>query len=135
MASIIKIDHIAIAVADLPQGQRFWHEVLGLKLAHAGRVPDEGVDVAFLPVGDSAVELLQPFEANGVAKFLEKRGPGIHHVCFEVDDIAGMMAQLTAADIPLLSPTPRVTPEGKQFVFIHPKGTGGVLVELYELPK
>ncbi len=134
MATITKINHIAIAVSDLAQSRRFWHDVLGLTLDHAGRVADEGVDVAFLPVGDSAVELLHPFEENGVAKFLEKRGPGIHHVCFEVDDIEGMMAQLVSAEIPLLTPTPKVTPEGKKFAFIHPKGTGGVLVELYELP-
>lgn len=131
---ITKINHIAIAVSDMAAGRHFWHTLLGLPLDHAGRVADEGVDVAFLPVGESAIELLQPFEDNGVAKFLEKRGPGIHHICLEVDDITAMLAQLTQAGVPLLNATPKVTPEGKKFAFIHPKGAGGVLVELYELP-
>lgn len=132
--TIKRIDHIAIAVDDLAAGQRFWHDILGLPLGHVHRVDAEGVDVAFLPVGESALELLRPFEENGVMKFLQKRGPGIHHVCFETDDIAGMLARLQAAEIPLITPEPLTGANGQQYAFVHPKGTGGVLVELYQLP-
>lgn len=132
---IKNINHIAIAVNDLEAGQRFWHELMGLSLDHVARVEDEGVDTAFLEVGGSAVELIYPFEENGVSKFLEKRGPGIHHLCFEVDDIEAMLAKLRSAEIPLINETAKVGAGGKKFAFIHPKGTGGVLVELYELPQ
>jgi methylmalonyl-CoA/ethylmalonyl-CoA epimerase len=132
--SIKRIDHIAIAVSDIEAGKTFWHDILGLPLAHAGRVEAEGVDVAFLPVGASALELLQPYEMNGVQKFIDKRGPGIHHVCFEVDDIAAMLARLRAAGIPLINEEPVAADDGKLYAFVHPKGTGGVLVELYQLP-
>ena len=132
---IKKIDHVAIVVPELEQATNFWVTILGLPLDHVAQVPDEGVDVAFLPVGESSVELLQPTdEAGGVARYLQKRGPGIHHICFEVDDIEATLAQLKAAEVPLINQVAKVNPEGKKFAFVHPKGTGGVLVELYELP-
>lgn len=132
--TIKRIDHIAIAVDDMAAGRAFWHTVLGLPLADEHHVAAEGVDIAFLPVGASALELLKPFEKNGVQKFLDKRGPGIHHVCFEVDDIDAMLAQLRDAGVPLINETAQVNYAGKRYAFVHPKGTGGVLVELYELP-
>lgn len=132
---IKRIDHIAIVVPDLEAGTGFWAEALGLPVERIEAVPDEGVDVAFLPVGESEVELLQPTdEESGVARFLEKRGPGLHHICFEVDDIAATLERLRAANVPLINEQPKTGSSGKKFAFIHPKGTGGVLVELYELP-
>jgi len=132
---IKRIDHIAIVVSDLEAGTGFWAEALGLPVERIEAVPDEAVNVAFLPVGESEVELLQPTDAeSGVARFLEKRGPGLHHICFEVDDITATLDRLRAANVPLINEQPKSGFGGKKFAFIHPKGTGGVLVELYELP-
>jgi methylmalonyl-CoA/ethylmalonyl-CoA epimerase len=130
---ITRINHIAIALNDLETGQAFWHDVLGLPVAARHREAQEGVDVAFLPVGESNIELLAPFEQNSIAAFIEKRGAGMHHICLEVDDIEGMMARLREAGVRLLNETPRTSAHGHRFVFIHPKSTGGVLVELYEV--
>lgn len=131
---IKSINHIAIVVPDLEAGKRFWVEAMGLTLDHVAHVPTEGVDVAFLPVGEAEVELVQPLdEDSGVARYLQKRGPGIHHICFEVDDIEAQLARLQAAGIELINKTPRVTSDGKLYAFVHPRSTGGVLVELYEL--
>lgn len=129
----IKLNHIAIAVSDMEASTHFWHTLMGLPLARVTRVPAEGVDVAFLHSGDSEIELLAPYEDNGVARFLEKRGPGIHHICLEVADIEAKLAALRAAGVALLNETPRVTPDGKRYAFVHPRSAGGVLVELYQL--
>ena len=130
---IKKIDHIAVVVPDLEEARRFWVEALGLKVERVDSVPEEAVDIAFLPVGDSEIELLQPTDPeSGVAKYLAKRGAGMHHLCFEVDDIDATLDRLRAAEIPLITETAKVS-EGKKYAFVHPKGTGGVLVELYEL--
>lgn len=130
---IKRINHIAIALPDLAAGQKFWVEALGLTLDHVTHVPAEGVDAAFLSVGDSEIELLQPLDGEGgVAKFLQKRGTGIHHICFEVEDIEKMLQELKRAGIPLINETPRINPDGKQYAFLHPKGTGGILIELYQ---
>lgn len=112
----------------------FWVDTLGLPLAHVEHVPDQDVDVAFLPSGASEIELLEPLGQNsGVARFMKKRGPGIHHICFEVDDIEAMLARLKAAHVPLINEEPAIGTGGKKIAFIHPSGTDGVLVELYEL--
>ena len=132
---IKKVDHIAVVVPDLDAALKFWVEAFGLALERVESVPREGVDVAFLPVGDSEIELLQPTDPeSGVARYLEKRGPGLHHLCFEVDDIDATLARLKAAEIPLITETAVAGDDGKKYAFVHPKGTGGVLVELYELP-
>lgn len=131
---IKNINHIAIIVPDLDGALNFWEGALGLKLSRTESVPEEGVDVAFLPVGDSNVELLRPTVADtGVARFLEKRGPGIHHMCFEVDDIEATLGQLRARDIQLINEQPVEGHGGRKYAFVHPKSTGGVLVELYQL--
>ena len=131
---IKNINHIAIIVPDLEGAVAFWEGALGLKLARTESVPEEGVDVAFLPIGGSNVELLKPTVADtGVARFLEKRGPGIHHMCFEVDDIAAMLDQLRAHNVQLINEQPQVGHGGRKYAFVHPKSTGGVLVELYQL--
>ena len=131
---IKNINHIAIIVPDLEGAVAFWEGALGLKLARTESVPEEGVDVAFLPVGDSNVELLKPTVADtGVARFLEKRGPGIHHMCFEVDDIEATLAQLRDHNVQLINEQPQEGHGGRKYAFVHPKSTGGVLVELYQL--
>ena len=131
---IRKISHIAIVVPDLDEALGFWVETLGLPLAHVEHVPDQDVDVAFLPSGASEIELLEPISrGSGVARFLQKRGPGMHHICFEVDDIEAMLAKMKAAGVPLINEEPTIGTGGKKIAFVHPKGTGGVLVELYEL--
>ena len=131
---IKNINHIAIIVPDLEGAVAFWEGALGLKLARTESVPAEGVDVAFLPVGESNVELLKPTVADsGVARFLEKRGPGIHHLCFEVDDIEATLAQLRDRNVQLINEQPQEGHGGRKYAFVHPKSTGGVLVELYQL--
>jgi methylmalonyl-CoA/ethylmalonyl-CoA epimerase len=131
---IKKISHIAIVVPELDAAMNFWVETLGLPLAHVEHVPDQDVDVAFLPSGESEIELLEPIgQESGVARYLQKRGPGLHHICFEIDDIEAMLARLKAAGVPLINEEPTIGTGGKKIAFVHPKGTGGVLVELYEL--
>ena len=131
---IKNINHIAIIVPDLEGAIAFWEGALGLKLARTESVPEEGVDVAFLPIGGSNVELLKPTVADtGVARFLEKRGPGIHHMCFEVDDIEATLEQLRARNVALINERPQEGHGGRKYAFVHPKSTGGVLVELYQL--
>jgi methylmalonyl-CoA/ethylmalonyl-CoA epimerase len=131
---IKKIDHIAILLPDLAGGTRFWLEALGLPLEKTENVPEQQVKIAFLPVGDSHIELLQPTDdTSGVATYLQKRGPGLHHICLEVDDIEETLSRLKEANIPLIDEEPKTAKDGKKLAFIHPKGTGGVLVELYEL--
>ncbi|MCZ7670983.1 MAG: methylmalonyl-CoA epimerase [Chloroflexi bacterium] len=131
---IKKVDHIAVVVEDLAEARRFWVDALGLTLDRVDSVPAEAVDIAFLPVGDSEIELLQPTDPeSGVAKYLAKRGAGLHHLCFEVDDIEAVLDRLRAAAVPLITETAKVAADGKKYAFVHPKGTGGVLVELYQL--
>lgn len=131
---IKKINHIAIVVPELEAGKSFWADVLGLTVSHEEHVVDQEVDVAFMPVGESDIELLHPLnDESGVAKFMQKRGPGIHHICLEVDNLRKMLNKLKAADVPLIDEQPRSGAGGHQVAFIHPKGTGGVLVELVEL--
>lgn len=132
----IKINHIAVVVPDVPAALDFWQRALGLSLSHTERNEAEEVEIAFLPVGDSEIELIAPTTGDsGVAKFLANRGPGLHHICIEVDDIAASMAQLAAEGAQLINESPRPRDDGTQYAFVHPKSTGGVLVELYELPK
>lgn len=130
---ILKINHVAMVTPDLEEGMGFWAEALGLPVAAQRREEREGVDIAFMPVGESEIELIAPFEDDtGVAKYLAKRGPGMHHICFEVADLDAALARLRAHQVPLIDETPRTNAAGVRMVFIHPKGTGGVLVELYE---
>jgi methylmalonyl-CoA/ethylmalonyl-CoA epimerase len=130
---IKKINHIAIVTPDLDGATPFWAEALGLTVAHREYVADQAVNVAMLPVGESAIELLQPTDdTSGVARFMEKRGPGIHHICLEVEDLDAALDRLKAAAVPLINEEPTIGAGGRRMAFIHPKGTGGVLVELYE---
>ena len=136
MATIKRVDHIAVVVADIESSLGFWRDALGLELAHIEDVPDQKSLVAFLPVGESEIELVRPTtDDSGVAKYLQKRGPGMHHISLEVDDIAGMLAQLKAKGVRLINETPVLGAGGKQIAFIHPESTSGVLVELYQQPE
>ena len=133
MAKLKKINHVAVVVADVDESLKFWRDALGIELHHVEDVPSQKAMVAFLPVGDSEVELVKPTtDDSGAAKFLAERGGGMHHLCFEVDDIVEMLAELKTKGVRLIDEEPRVLP-GRKMAFIHPKSTGGVLVELYEV--
>ena len=130
---IKRIDHIAILLPELDSGTGFWAEALGLPIEKTEHVAQQKVNIAFLPVGESHIELLEPTdEESGVAAYLQKRGPGLHHICLEVDNIEETLTRLKEANIPLIDEQPIVDKNGKKLAFIHPKGTGGVLVELYQ---
>ncbi len=129
------INHIAVVVPDVDGALTFWRDALGLELERVEEVPEQESLVAFLPTAGSEVELIKPTtETSGVAKYLAKRGPGMHHLCFEVDDIEAMLAQLKEKGIELIDQQPRTMKDGKKLAFVHPRSTGGVLVELYQLP-
>ena len=133
MPKIKKINHVAIAVSDVESSLHFWRDALGLAVDHIEDVPSQKATVVFIPVGESEVELVRPTsEDTGVAKFLAERGGGMHHLCFEVDDIASMLEELKGKGVRLINETPLELP-GRKMAFIHPKSTGGVLVELYEI--
>ena len=133
MPKINKINHIAIAIADIDGALGFWRDALGLDVDHIEDVPSQKAVVAFLPCGDSEVELVKPSaEDTGVAKFLAERGGGMHHLCFEVDDIDAMLAQLKTKGVRLINEV-AVQLLGRKMAFVHPKSTGGVLVELYQI--
>jgi len=133
MAKVTKVNHVAIAVPDLDDSLSFWRDALGLELSHIEDVPSQKAAVAFFPVGDSEVELVNPSNPDtGVAKFLAERGGGMHHLCLEVDNIDEMLASLKEKGVRLINETPQVLP-GRKMAFIHPKASGGVLVELYEI--
>jgi methylmalonyl-CoA/ethylmalonyl-CoA epimerase len=135
MAKMKKVNHIAVAVPDIEEALKFWRDAMGIDVNHVEDVPSQKSKVAFLPVGDTEVELVQPTsDDSGVAKFVAEKGGGMHHLCFEVDDCAATMAELKAKGIRLLNEEPNVLP-GRKMAFIHPKSTGGVLVELYEITK
>jgi methylmalonyl-CoA/ethylmalonyl-CoA epimerase len=134
MPKIKQINHVAIVVEDMEKSLGFWRDALGLELHELRDVPAEASQVAFLPVAGSEIELVQPTtDDSGIAKYLAKRGPGMHHVCLEVDDIEGMMALLKGKGVMLINEEARVATDGKKYAFIHPKSTGGVLVELYQI--
>lgn len=131
-----KIDHIALVVEDIEEALEFWHEALGLDLSHVEDVPSEHSVVAFLPARESEVELVKPTDdKSGIARYLKKRGPGMHHICFEVYDIEDTMAHLKGKGVRLINQTPEIGTGGKKIAFIHPSSTHGVLVELYQLTR
>ncbi|MEW6241135.1 MAG: methylmalonyl-CoA epimerase, partial [Chloroflexota bacterium] len=133
MANITRINHVAVVVEDMDEALAFWRDALGIELHELRDVPAEKSQVAFLPLAGSEVELVLPTtDDSGLAKYLAKRGPGMHHLCLEVDDIEGMLAQLKAKKIRLINESPRTAADGKKYAFIHPESTGGVLVELYQ---
>ena len=135
MTSVKRINHIAIVVDEIEDALRFWRDALGLKVARVEDVPDQDSVVTFLPVGNMEIELVEPAsDESGIARYLNKRGPGIHHICFEVDDIKASLESLKASGVRLINSEPVIGTSGKMFAFIHPESTHGVLIELYELP-
>ncbi|MBK6791640.1 MAG: methylmalonyl-CoA epimerase [Anaerolineales bacterium] len=134
MPQIKAINHVAVVVEDMEKSLAFWRDALGLTLHELRDVPAEKSQVAFLPLAGAEIELVMPTsDDSGIAKYLAKRGQGMHHLCLEVDDIAGMMMQLRSKNIRLINEEPRTAADGKRYAFIHPESTGGVLVELYQV--
>ncbi len=132
---IRKVDHLGIAVRSIDESLRFWELALGLELRGRETVASEGVEVAFLPAGETSIELLQARDSeSAVSRFLEKRGPGIHHMTFAVDDVHGMLERLAGLGVTMLDAVPRPGAGGSRVAFLHPRSTGGVLVELVQHP-
>lgn len=133
---LLRLNHIGIAVQDINDALKFFERALGMKLEHVASEEGGKTDVAFLPIGESEIELVQTHDPeSGLGKFLTKRGEGIHHICFEVDDIRAAMARLQENGAQLIDETPRVNASGMQYAFIHPKSAHGVLIELYQKPQ
>lgn len=127
---IKRLDHVSIVVRNLDEGLKTFEGLLGVKHSHIREVPDQGIKAAMIMVGGVEIELIEPVNPeSGVAKFLEKRGEGIHHVCFEVDDIDKELQSLASRGIELIDKQSRKGLAG-QIGFVHPKSTRGVLVEL-----
>jgi methylmalonyl-CoA epimerase len=131
----MKIDHIGIATNAIDGSVDFWRETLGLEAGEIEEVSQQKVRVCMLPVGESQVELLEATSADSpISKFLEKRGQGIHHIAFRVDDIRGMLAEMKRKGARLIDEEPRTGAGGCLVAFIHPSSTGGVLLELVQRP-
>ena len=131
MLNIKKIDHIGVAVKNIEEAAGFWQGTLGLKITGVETVEAQKVKTAFLPTGDSEIELLEATDAeSAIAKFIENKGEGIHHLALRVDDIEAALAFLSAQGIRLIDQTPRQGAGGAKISFIHPKAAGGILLEL-----
>jgi methylmalonyl-CoA/ethylmalonyl-CoA epimerase len=127
------IDHIGIAVKTIEQAGKFYTDVLGLKIQDIENVADQKVNVAFIPITDSEVELLESTQADGpVAKYIDARGEGVQHIAFRVENIEKALAELKAKGVRLIDQEPRKGAGGAKIAFIHPKETNGVLVEICE---
>ncbi|MCC6501012.1 MAG: methylmalonyl-CoA epimerase [Anaerolineales bacterium] len=134
MPHVKQINHVAVVVDDMDKALSFWRDALGLDLHELRDVPAEKSQVAFLPLHGAEVELVRPTsDDSGIAKYLAKRGAGLHHLCLEVDDIEAMLKQLKAKGVRLINEEPRVAADGKKYAFIHPESASGVLVELYQI--
>ena len=130
---ILKIDHLGIAVNSIEDGKNFWTDALGLEFEGSETVEEQKVTTAFFPVGESEVELLESTAPDGpIAKFLEKKGPGIHHIAFRVENVEEALAELKEKGIRLIDEKPRMGAGGAKIAFLHPKATNGILVELCE---
>jgi methylmalonyl-CoA/ethylmalonyl-CoA epimerase len=127
------LNHVAIAVKDLEKSIPLWRDALGLELAEIETVEDQQVRTAIFGHGMGRIELISPTaEGTGVAKFLEKRGEGLHHICIEVENIEAAIAALKERGAPMIDQTPKIGAGGAKIAFVHPRGTGGVLLELRE---
>jgi methylmalonyl-CoA epimerase len=125
------IDHVGIAVKSIDEALNFWESSLGVKCSGRETVEDQKVTTAFLPIKESEIELLEATsEESPIAKFIEKRGEGIHHLALRVDDLEACLAELKAKGVKLIDETPRRGAGGAMIAFIHPKATGGILLEL-----
>jgi len=130
---VIKINHIGLATAGIEDALRVFGEGLGLEVTGSEDIEGDMTRVTFAPLGESRLEFLEPIDGEGpVQKFLEKQGPGIHHICLEVEDLPGMLARLRSLGVELVDEQPRPGAHGTQVAFVHPKSANGVLVELVE---
>jgi len=129
----MKIDHLGIAVRSISDSLGFYQDALGLELTQTEAVDNQGVNVALLSVGESRIELLEPFsEETPVGRFIARRGEGLHHICYEVDDLTTKLEELRSRGVRLLDGYPRRGAEGKMVAFLHPASAHGVLVELVQ---
>jgi methylmalonyl-CoA/ethylmalonyl-CoA epimerase len=127
----MKIDHLGIATKSIAESLKFWQDSLGLENVHTEVVEEQKVRVAMLPIGESRIELIEPTSPDSpIAKFLEKRGGGIHHIAVEVENIVESLAKLKENGAKLIDETPRIGAEGCLIAFVHPQSTNGVLLEL-----
>lgn len=132
---IKRIDHIAIVVESIAAAATFYEDALGITMTGVEEVAAEEVKIAFLPIGESEIELLEPLNPeSGVGKFLANKGQGMHHICLEVDDIDAAVERMKVEGVRMLSDAPKSHPDGKRYIFAHPKDAFGVLIELYQLP-
>ncbi len=132
----MKIDHVGIAVQSIAESLGFYTRMLGLECTNRETVVEEGVHVAVLPIGESRIELLEPTSPSSpIARFLERRGEGLHHICIEVKDLTAALSQLQRSGIRLINETARPGALNKKIAFIHPSAANGVLVELTEEPR
>jgi methylmalonyl-CoA/ethylmalonyl-CoA epimerase len=130
---VLKIDHLGIAVHSIEEAKKFFQDTLGLKFQGSETVAEQKVTTAFFPVGDSEVELLESTAPDGpIAKYLEKRGEGIQHIAFRVENIEEALAELKEKGIRLIDEKPRLGAGGAKIAFLHPKSTHGVLIEISE---
>jgi methylmalonyl-CoA/ethylmalonyl-CoA epimerase len=129
---IKKIDHVAVCVSDIDAAAAKFKEVLGLEGRERETVASQKTEAVLLPIGESNIELISPRGNDGLVKFLEKRGPGLHHIAVEVEGIENALAFLKGIGVPLIDETPRAGARGHKVAFVHPKATGGVLIELVE---
>jgi methylmalonyl-CoA/ethylmalonyl-CoA epimerase len=132
MVRIKKIDHVAICVKDVDESIAKYKQVLGLEPVLREVVASQKTEAVLLPIGETSIELISPRGNDGLEKFLEKRGPGLHHIAVEVEGIEQALLTLKALGVPLIDETPRKGARGHKVAFLHPKATGGVLVELVE---
>jgi len=129
----IKINHLAVVVHNVDEALGFWRDALGLEFGGIEEVPSEEVKIGFLDVNGSHIELVQPTtEDSGVAKYLNKKGAGMHHLCLEVSNIEDVIKQLMDKGYQMINEEPRTRDNGTRYAFVHPKSTGGVMIELYE---
>lgn len=130
--TIKRIDHVAVVVENLAAALSVYRDALGLVVSKQETIPEQDVKMAFLPSGDSEIELLEPIHPDsGIGRYLARRGEGLHHICLEVDDLQATLAELKARGAQLIDETPRRGAYG-QVAFIHPKGAHGVLIELLQ---
>ena len=131
-----KVEHIALAVADLDAAIAHYREVWGIEVSHREKIDDQGVEEAMLPVGDSFLQLVAPTgDETTVARFLANRGEGLHHLAYEVDDLVGTLEDLKAKGVQLIDEVPRRGGRGHLVAFVHPKSNHGLLVELIQAPR
>ena len=132
---LAKIEHVALAVTDLDAAIDHYKTVWNIDVVHRERVDDQGVEEAMLPLGESFLQLLAPTAPDStVAKFIERRGEGLHHIAYEVDDLEATLAELKTKGVPLIDEVPRRGGRGHMVAFVHPKGNHGLLVELIQRP-